>query len=386
MKYPSLRFVFDRRNIATDNKKASVYLEVAFCRKRRDVPTGIHLYKNEWDEKKRIVNRSDAMSLNAQLEALQNKVRGLLIGMQNNNEEFTFEKFDVCMKGTENTGSFMDYMYDCIAKRKIRDSTKRQHLSAYNILERFGKIKSFQDLTPSMIKAFDDFIRMDNENRSQVTIHGIHKRIKPYVEEAFRSGYIKENPYLKFRVARGKSKDREFLTMTEINAIKNKQGLNECLQRVRDIFLFGCYTGMAYSDIEKFNPETDVSEDGGSLFITGHRKKTDTGFVVMLLPQAEEILRKYDNVLPVISLQNYNLFLKALGVACDIRKTLTSHIARHTFATTITLANGVPLEVVSKMLGHTDIKTTQIYAKVLNTSVAKYMNEVSDKMKKQNNE
>lgn len=381
MKYPSLRFVFDRRNIATDKRKASVYLEVAFKRKRRDVPTGIHLFAGEWDEKKKVIHRADAMSLNAQLDAIQSKVRNVLIGMQNNNEEFTFEKFDVYMKGTENNGSFLEFMYDRIAKRKIVESTKRQHLTVYNLLERFGKIKSFSDLTPSMLKAFDDFIRQDNENRSQVTIHGIHKRVKPYVEEAYKNGYIKENPYLKFHVQRGKSKDREFLTMTEINAIKDKQGLNECLKRVRDIFLFGCFTGMAYSDIEKFNPELDISEDGGNRFIIGHRQKTDTAFVVMLLPQAEEILKKYDYVLPVISLQKYNLYLKALGVACDIKKTLTSHIARHTFATTITLANGVPLEVVSKMLGHTDVKTTQIYAKVLNTSVAKYMKDVSDKIK-----
>lgn len=381
MKYPSLRFVFDRRNIATDKRKASVYLEVAFKRKRRDVPTGIHLFAGEWDEKKKVIHRADAMSLNTQLDAMQSKIRNILISMQNNNEEFTFEKFDVYVKGTENNGSFLDFMYDRIAKRKIVESTKRQHLTAYNLLERFGKIKAFTDLTPAMLKAFDDFIRQDNENRSQVTIHGIHKRVKPYVEEAYKNGYIKENPYVKFRVQRGKSKDREFLTMTEINAIKDKQGLNECLQRVRDIFLFGCYTGMAYSDIEKFNPELEISEDGGNKFITGHRQKTDTGFVVMLLPQAEEILKKYKYTLPVISLQKYNLYLKALGIACDIKKTLTSHIARHTFATTITLANGVPLEVVSKMLGHTDVKTTQIYAKVLNTSVAKYMKDVSDKMK-----
>lgn len=103
-------------------------------------------------------------------------------------------------------------MYDRVAKRKIEESTRRQHVTAYNLLVRFGKIKAFSDLTPSMIKAFDDFIKEDNENRSQVTIHGIHKRIKPYVEEAYKNGYIKENPYAKFRVSRRKSKDREFPT------------------------------------------------------------------------------------------------------------------------------------------------------------------------------
>lgn len=382
MKYPSLRFVFDRRNIATQQRKASVYLEVSFRRKRRDVPTGIHLYADEWDNRKRVVNRSDACILNTQLDAIQTKVRTVLLGMQNNNEEFSFEKFDVYMKGADGSGSFIDFMYDRIEKRNIEKSTKKQHYTAYNLLDKFGKIKSFSDLTPAMLKAFDDFIREDNKDRSQVTIHGIHKRIKPYVTEAYELGYIKENPYLKFQVSRGKSKDREFLNMTEIELIKDKRGLNDCLDRVRDLFLFGCFTGMAYSDIEKFNADRDIITDGDARFITGKRQKTDTTFYVMVLPQIEEILNKYNGRLPVISLTKYNLFLKALGVACGISKTLSSHIARHTFATTVTLANDVPLEVVGKMLGHTDIRTTQIYAKILNSSIAKHMKGVSEKLNK----
>ena len=382
MKYPSLRFVFDRRNIATDQRKASVYLEVSFCRKRRDVPTGIHLYAGEWDDKRRVIRRSDAQMLNTQLDAIQTKVRSVLLGMQNNNEEFTFEKFDVYMKGVDSSGSFMDFMYDRIERRSIEASTKRQHLVAYNLLDKFGKIKAFSDLTPAMLKAFDDFIREDNKNRTQVTIHGIHKRIKPYIAEAYELGYIKENPYSKFQVSRGKSKDREFLNMTEIELIRDKQGLNDCLKRVRDLFLFGCYTGMSYSDIEKFDADRDIITDDGAKFITGKRQKTDSTFFVMVLPQTEEILSRYNNKLPVISLTKYNLFLKALGVACNITKPLSSHIARHTFATTVTLANDVPLEVVSKMLGHTDIRTTQIYAKILNSSIAKHMKGVSEKLKK----
>lgn len=219
MKYPTLRFVFDRRNIATDKKKASVYLEVAFERKRRDIPTGIHIYKNEWDEKKRIVARTDAMSLNTQLETIQTKVRSVLAGMQTNNEEFTFDKFDVYMKGTTNSGSFIDFMFDRIGKRRLEESTRRQHFVVYNLLVKFDKIKTFNDLSPAMLKAFDDFIKEDNKERTQVTIHGIHKRLKPYISEAYELGYIKENPYDKFKVSRGKSKDREFLNMTEIGAI-----------------------------------------------------------------------------------------------------------------------------------------------------------------------
>ncbi len=380
-KYPSLRFVFDRRKIATRDRKASVYLSLAYKHKRREIPTGIHLFKNEWDESKRVICRTDMNELNIMLDSIQTKVRGILVEMQENNEEFTFERFDFYLNRSATSESFLDFLFDRINKKSIVESTKKQHYVVYNLLEKFGRINTFKDLTPEIIKAFDDFIREDNPSRTQVTIHGIHKRLKPYVKEAFELGYIKENPYSKFNVSRGKSKDREFLNMTEINLIKNKEGLNDCLCRVRDLFLFGCFTGLAYSDIEKFNANTDIVEDNGSKFITGKRQKTDSRFFVMILPQALEILEKYNYELPIISLQKYNLFLKALGVSCNIRKTLTSHIARHTFATTITLANDIPLEIVSKMLGHTDVRTTQIYAKVLNTSIEKHMKNLSKKLK-----
>lgn len=381
MKYPNLKFVFDRRNVASLERLASVYLEVSFQRKRRDVPTGIRLFSNEWDDKKHVVNRIDSIELNTQLETTLSKVRKIMLKMQEEGEEFSLDKFDVYYKGLDNNGSFLDFMFDMIAKRPLTESTKRQHLVTYNMLVTFGKIQSFKDLTPTMIKAFDDHIRTDGVKKCQATIFNIHKRLKPYVREACERGYIKENPYDRFTVQAGKSKSREFLNMDEIEKIQSKS-LNSQMDKIRDLFLFGCYTGMAYSDIENFNYEKDVVSSGGNYFIEAHRQKTNTSFYVMLLEPALKILKKYNNELPAISLQRYNTHLKTLGAFCGINKTLTSHLARHTFATTITLANDVPLEVVSRMLGHTNIKTTQIYAKVLNTSIERHMKELGQKMKK----
>ncbi len=130
MKYPNLRFVFDRRNTASKEKKAPVYLEVALCSKRRDVPTGVKLYQDECDNKKKVINRSDAYSLNVQLDEVMNEVRKFIISLQEANESFSFEKFDVYMKGTENEGSFLDFMFDQIKSRKEayeKDYIKKIH-------------------------------------------------------------------------------------------------------------------------------------------------------------------------------------------------------------------------------------------------------------------
>jgi len=380
MKYPALKFSFDFKNEATDLKDAPVYIEVYYERKRRYVPTGIKLYKKQWNDKKLVIGRSDSAELNLQLDSIMSKIRKLVMQICESGESFTFEKFDVYLKGSENAGSFLDFMFEQIQKRDLEESTRKQHLVTYNMLVKFGKIQSFKDLSPTMLKAFDDYIRTDGVDKCQATIFNIHKRLKPYVREAWEKGYIKENPYDKFHVQSGKSAEREFLRIEDIEKLKTKT-LDSHMSEIRDLFLFGCYTGMAYSDILAFNYSSDVISSDGRLFIEGKRKKTDTGFFVMLLDPAIEILKRYDYKLPTISLQRYNTHLKTLGALCGISKTLTSHIARHTFATTVTLANDVPLEVVSRMLGHTNVKTTQIYAKVLNTSVEKYMKNVGDKIK-----
>ena len=163
----------------------------------------------------------------------------------------------------------------------------------------------------------------------------------------------------------------------------------ERLAQVRDIFLFCCYTGLAYADIKKLKrSEIGIGVDGEAWIFTT-RKKTDTSSRIPLLSSALEILDRYKEhpqcdsegtLLPVLSNQKMNAYLKEIADVCGISKTLTFHIARHTFATTVTLSNGVPIETVSKMLGHTNLKTTQHYAKILDIKVSDDMKLLKKKL------
>ena len=185
----------------------------------------------------------------------------------------------------------------------------------------------------------------------------------------------------------------EFLTEHEINKIATKKFVYDRLNQIRDVFLFCCYTGLAFADVEKLKPsEIGVGIDGNKWIFT-KRQKTDTLSRIPLLPPAIDILDKYkdhqacinaNKVLPVISNQKYNEYLKEIAGICGITKKMTSHTARHTFATTVTLSNGVPMESVSKMLGHKNIKTTQHYAKVLDKKLSDDMNSLKSKIQSGN--
>ena len=180
-----------------------------------------------------------------------------------------------------------------------------------------------------------------------------------------------------------------FLTEEEIRTIKNKDFIGKGLNLVRDIFIFSCYTGLAYVDIFNLTNEQITIGIDGNLWIITNRQKTGTNSNIPLLPIAEEIIKKYENhplvsnsgkLLPVYSNQKINEYLKTIADNCNINKKLTFHCARHTFATTITLSNNVPIESVSKMLGHKSIKTTQHYAKILDSKVSNDMNALKEKL------
>lgn len=202
--------------------------------------------------------------------------------------------------------------------------------------------------------------------------------VKKMVIRALRNGWLQRDPFMGFNMAL-REVEREALTTEELERMAAKSFSVQRISQVRDIFLFSCFTGLAYADLQKLKrSEISTGIDGGKWIFT-RRQKTDTPSRIPLLPMAQQILEKYldhpicrekDKVLPILSNQKMNLYLKEIGDACQINKHLTFHIARHTFATTITLGNGVPIETVSKMLGHRNLKTTQHYAKTLDRKVS----------------
>lgn len=183
--------------------------------------------------------------------------------------------------------------------------------------------------------------------------------------------------------------ERGFLTSFELDIIEQKVIKTKRLEFIRDLFVFSSYTGLSYIDAINLPLNALTIGIDGQVWISIQRKKTNTPIKIPVLPKAKELIEKYKadprsinrgKIFPLISNQKVNSFLKEVGTLCEIEKKLTFHLARHTFATTITLSNGVPIETVSKLLGHRSIATTQIYAKVLENKISEDMNKLKEKL------
>lgn len=213
------------------------------------------------------------------------------------------------------------------------------------------------------------------------------QRLRKIVYFAKNMGETMADPFQSFRV-HFESVDREILTQEEIDTIYSKEFITGRLEQIRDIFIFACYTGLSYIDVFNLKEENIQKAFDGNLWIMTKRSKTNVNANIRLLDIPKEILEKYrekqknEKCLPVVSNQKMNEYLKEVATICGIGKRLTFHTARHSFSTTVCLSNGVPIESVSKMLGHTNIKTTQIYAKITDRKISKDMDMLAQKINK----
>lgn len=379
MEYPTLRFVFDRKKVATKEKKGLVQIEVCSERKRKWIGTGVKVYADQWDDKRKVTARPDSLDLNMKLDLMMSNILEYVNSLIRRKVPFDFESLDVFLKNSSESDSFIDFIVRRTDERKDRaEGTIKHYRTLVKALEDFGRINYFHDLTRSNITMFDNYLR--SKGIKDTTVYGYHKNMKAYINEAIRFDIISENPYVGLKINRGKSDKRKYLTYEEMRRMERCRITDPSVNRVRDLFLFQCYTGLAYSDLYKFDFASDVERRGNKFIIADRRVKTNEDYFIVLLSPAMDILKKYDFDLPVISNQKYNDYLKVAASFAKIDKNLTTHCARHTFAV-FALNNGVPMEVVSKMLGHTNIKTTQIYAKVLNTEVEKGFDVLERKMK-----
>ncbi|WP_237073792.1 site-specific integrase [Mucilaginibacter mali] len=212
--------------------------------------------------------------------------------------------------------------------------------------------------------------------------------LKSVLLECIRKKWLKEDPFREFKMGY-KEVDIVPLFQDELLAIRNKAFSIDRLNLVRDIFVFSCYTGLAYVDVGNLTRSQIVQGVDDEKWIMTKRQKTETPQRVPLLPQALEIMEKYAEhpkcvnghaVLPILTNQKMNAYLKEIADLCGITKKLTFHLARHTFATTVTLSNGVPIETVSKMLGHKSLKQTQHYAKIVDLKISEDMAALRQKL------
>ncbi len=268
--------------------------------------------------------------------------------------------------------------------RYVRTS---KHLESY-IRKEYRMDDIFvQEVDLKFINGFEYFLKVKNIG-NQNTITKYITNMKKIIRIAYANDWITKNPFFHWK-AKWKVVERDFLTEVDIQKLIKKEFEIKRLEQVRDIFIFCCYTGLAYVDVQKLSKNDIIIGIDGERWINTRRAKTDTRSHIPILPIPQSILTKYKvhpevvnhrKVLPVISNQKMNAYLKEIADVCGITKILTFHLARHTFATTVTLTNGVPIESVSKMLGHKSLKTTQHYAKILDRKVSHDMKALRHKL------
>ncbi|WP_279063887.1 site-specific integrase [Alistipes finegoldii] len=252
------------------------------------------------------------------------------------------------------------------------------------IRQRYGKEDlPLAEVNGELVRAFAFYLKTE-KGCQQNTVIRYMKCLKKITNLARANDWMAKDPFLGIRFHE-KEVVREFLTMDELQTIYRKEFPLERLTLVRDVFIFAAFTGLAFIDVQQLAPEHIVRDNNGNLWIRKPRQKTKNMCNIPLLDIPQEILRKYANhptcrkkgvLLPVPCNQKMNSYLKEIADICMIRKNLTTHCARHSYATSVCLANGVSLENVAKMLGHSNIKMTQHYARVLDSSILRDMNQV----------
>lgn len=362
----SIRFRFDKRNEASKTKQGLLHIEVREIGTNDCVliQTGIRLYKNQFSDKMGFTckNHDLADAITKQAHDIFNEIHQFAIS-----DRCKVLKDVKGWKSKENKQLLIPFIESEMKLRNMEYNTLKAHVTLVNKLNDFKNIKTFADLTYTNIVAFDKYMR--DKKIGNISINKNHSLFNMYIKIAINKELIQKSPYDLFTPPKGRNNDPVFLTIEEVERIKNLSGLNEKLERTRDLFVFQCYTGMAYVDMQSFS-KNDIQILNEQEIIRSSRTKTDESFILLFLPDAKKIAEKYNYNLPKISNQKYNDYLKLLIAhpEVNINKKVTSHTARHTFATYL-LNKGISLETVSKTLGHSSIKQTQLYARILSKKV-----------------
>ncbi|TDH19778.1 site-specific integrase [Segetibacter sp. 3557_3] len=379
-----------------------IYLRITVDGKRAEISAGRECDPLRWNSKasRLIGTKEEVKSLNALLDNLQSKVYDAHRRLSEQRETITaLDIKDVFTGSGEKNRMLMETFSDhnrkiaALVGKEFAKGTLQRYETSFRHTREFLRYRygvsdiDIKKIDHCFIEDYDFYLRTVCNCLNNSAVKYV-KNFKKIIRICMANGWIVMNPFSNYK-GRVKTVDRICLTAEEIQRITEKKFATDRLEHVRDVFLFCCYTGLAYADVKKLKA-CDVSKGiDGELWIFTYRQKTETRSAVPLLPAAVELIEKYANdpvclsrniPLPVPSNQKMNDYLKEIAAVCGINKMLTSHIARHTFATTITLTNGVPIETVSKMLGHSSLKQTQHYAKIIDSKVSSDMLTLREKL------
>ena len=368
MKQIQIRVLFDRKGQATNKKAALVQLEIRYDKERKFLSTGVKVFKGQF-KNGRIVGREDADLLNDKINALYSRIMEIGTNCIREHRAFAFSMLNN-LSETESPSSFLDFCKKRTEEKRSAPASRKNNRLFCRILEKYGLIRSFADISIKAIRLFDDHLKTTisehtGELLSPSTVSVYHSCLRMFISEAVSFGHLKENPYANIKQNRPQPKPRVVLTTEELQMLRTYIPPTKARRIALDLFLIQCYTGLSYSDLMATDFTKAEDHNGNLVLPRTTRVKTGTQFYIMLLPHVVKILKRYDNKLPKTSFVAYTAQLKLIEEETGIGKHLTSHVGRHTFATTVALGSGIPIEVVSKMLGHTNIQTTQVYAKIM---------------------
>ncbi|MFT3752876.1 MAG: site-specific integrase [Paludibacter sp.] len=331
------------------------------------------------DNTKSVLNRIYHQELEQMRSATAEKVKNIFLGI-NTKQQTLLELFRKHNKDVKSL----------IGKTKAKGTYQKyevtlKHLTNY-IRKRYNlSDMPFNEINHMFIADFETYLLVDCQCNSNTTGKFI-QFLKRIILIARNNGWMLHDPFINYKIHWSKV-DRGYLTKEELESLATKKIDIPRLEHVRDIFIFCCFTGLAYIDVYNLKESNIRTSFDEKLWIMTKRQKTDVNSNIPLLEVPRRILEKYKGklpegkILPILSNQKMNAYLKEIADLCGINKNLTFHLARHTFATTVTLSQGVPIESVSKMLGHTNIKTTQIYARITDNKIGHDMGVLSGKLK-----
>lgn len=397
MKQSTFKILFYlRSNNVNKDGTSAIIVRVSIDGERQDWSTKLACEPERWDGKagKATGRSSKSFEINNRLQDIQTILTNHFYDIQRRHGFVTAEMVRNAYMGITQREESLLKLYEQHLEdtKKLvglskADPTYRKYERMYRRVVEFMKKKynitdiPLREIKYQFIVNLEFFLRTEY-GYSQNTTYKCMKFFKQVINKAIRAGLITVDPFNGYKISVQRV-DRGFLSEDDLKKMMEKEFASKRLEQVRDIFVFACFSGLAYIDLANLRVDNIQKMFDGRLWIVTHRQKTNTKVTVPLLPPAIKILKKYEGkyldgqLLPIITNQKLNCYLKEIADICGIEKNLTFHLARHTFATTMTLGKGVPIESVSKMLGHTNIQTTQIYARITNEKISHDMENLA---------
>ncbi|WP_053990014.1 site-specific integrase [Mangrovimonas sp. TPBH4] len=400
MKQQTMTVLFYLNKAKTNQKGiCPIYCRITYLKKRQQFSTGQFVNPEYWNTKEQKVSQEDLnyKVVNAQLLIIRQKLEKDFLSLQLKGLDFTVTDisdiyFNKPTKKEDGVVSFYKRYLSKIQKlvgKDLKDVTFKKFEYVHGHLESFVKHKykmndiPLRNLDLNFLTEFEYYLKTVKGHK-QVTLNKVIQRFRNPIKIAIAEGFLEVDPFILYKAKRAK-KEVVFLSPEELKKLEKHRFVQPRLKLIKDLFIFSCYTGLAYHELSNLTSGNIIKGFDGNLWIQMQREKTSKEFQVPLLPKAISIINGYNAesslIFPRISNQKYNSYLKEVAEIVGIDKKLTTHTARKTFASTVLLYNDVPMEIVSELLGHSSMKITQdSYGKVVQKKVAMEMEKLSSKI------